>query len=146
MTSSSQALQRQGVTMEEFPQTLPNLTAMAENMFSLIRNRNLQTYPSEEIRTAVSRTIATEGARGWKLDKAKQSHRIDICVALAMASLAAIRAQGEGAYDYTGAWISGSAEQEPDSRTRRAQQLYSALNSMVAMHNSPGPYFGRRWR
>jgi hypothetical protein len=60
----------------------------------LISERRLATYPASEIRLAVSRTVASEGARGWKLAKEKQSHKIDVVVALSMACLAAVRGAG----------------------------------------------------
>lgn len=81
--------------MQEYPQTLPNLTAMAENLHALIKGLNLLVYRDEEIRTAVARAIAVEGNRGWKISKTTQSHRIDIVIALSMAALATVRAQGE---------------------------------------------------
>jgi len=40
-----------------------------------------------------------ESSRGWRLDKAKQSHKIDIIVALSMAALAAVQNGGEPYYD-----------------------------------------------
>jgi hypothetical protein len=40
-------------------------------------------------RLAVSRAIIVESSRGWRLDKLKQSHKIDVVVALSMSALAA---------------------------------------------------------
>jgi hypothetical protein len=45
MTATAQAL-RAGVNMIEFPQTLPNLTAMAENLYGLIKGGNLNAMPN----------------------------------------------------------------------------------------------------
>ena len=141
MVASAQALTRHGVNMVEYPQTLPNLTAMAENLFTLIKNRNLTVYADEQTGTAVSRTIAVEGSRGWKLDKAKQSHRIDICVALAMAALAATKAQSD-AYDYSGNWVSGPPDQQPEQqRTAYAEALDRYVSGMINLRSMGG----RRW-
>ena len=41
-------------------------------------------------RLAVSRAIAIETPRGWRIAKEKTSHKIDAVVALAMAALAAV--------------------------------------------------------
>jgi len=101
MASSSQRLRREGLPMQEFPQTGSNLTAMGENLFALIKGGNLLVYPDREIRTAVSRAVAIEGARGWKIAKDRQSHRIDIVIALGMAMLACVKAQGTPGYDTT---------------------------------------------
>jgi phage terminase large subunit-like protein len=141
MAASAQVLQRHGVVMEEYAQTLPALTAVAENLHSLIKGRNLAVYPNEQIRTAISRSIAVEGSRGWKIAKDKQSHRIDIVIALGMAALAAIRAQGE-AYDYSMSWISNEQDQQ-DSRAYQAQKLYTALNTHLLLQNYG--YYGRRF-
>jgi hypothetical protein len=77
--------------MVEFPQTIPNLTESSQNLFDLIKGRNLLLYPDAAIRLAISRAVAFESARGWRIGKDKQSHKIDVVVALAMAALAATK-------------------------------------------------------
>jgi hypothetical protein len=99
MAASAQRLVKAGVNMVEFPQTTDRLTAMGENLFGLIKGRNLLAYPDEQIRTAVLRAVAQEGSRGWKIDKVKQRHHIDIVVALGMAALACVRGQSKPGYD-----------------------------------------------
>ena len=47
-------------------------------------------YPDEDIRLAISRAVAVETSRGWKIGKDKQTHKIDVVVALAMACHAAV--------------------------------------------------------
>jgi len=101
MAASSQRLLREGVPMKEYPQTIGNLTAMGENLFQLIKGRNLLVYPDEEIRLAVSRAIAVEGSRGWKIAKDKQSHQIDIVIAMGMAALACVKGQAKPGFDPT---------------------------------------------
>jgi hypothetical protein len=101
MAASSQRLRREGVRMREYPQSISNLTAVAENLYTLIKGGNLLAYPDAEIRTAISRAGAVEGAHGWKIVKERQSHRIDIVIALAMAALACVKAQGTPGYDST---------------------------------------------
>ena len=101
MASPSQRLLSEGLPMEEFSQTVGNLTAVAENLSALIRGRNLLAYPDSEIRTAISHAVAIEGPRGWKIAKDKQTSKIDIVIALGMAALACVRDQGQPAYDTT---------------------------------------------
>ena len=101
MAASSQRLRLQGLPMQEYPQTASNLTAIGENLFELVKGGNLLVYPDRQIRTAVSRAVAIEGSRGWKIAKDKQSHRIDIVVAIAMAALACVKDQGKPGYDPT---------------------------------------------
>jgi phage terminase large subunit-like protein len=91
MVSSSQRLTRAGLPMVEFTQTVPNLTEAAQNLYDLIRGRNFKTYPNEETRLAVSRAVAIESSRGWRIGKLNQQHHIDFVVALAMAALSAVK-------------------------------------------------------
>jgi hypothetical protein len=129
MEGSSQRLTKAGVKMERYEQSLPNLTMAAENLFSLVRGRNLVVYPDEAIRTAVGHTVATATARGWKLTKQNQVHHIDVVVALSMACLAAVRAQAEPVgYDpksieFQRAWCDAPDEGDPEEKRRREAEL-----------------------
>jgi Phage Terminase len=89
MQASAQRLRARNVPMREFPQSVPNLTESSQNLYELIRSRNLVMYPDAEIRLAISRAVAIEGSRGWKIAKEKQSHKVDVVIALGMAALAA---------------------------------------------------------
>jgi Phage Terminase len=91
MIASAQRLTREGLTMVEYPQTVSNLTEASQNLFDLIKGRNLVAYPDEQIRLAISRAVAVETARGWRIGKDKQTHKIDVVVALGMAALAATK-------------------------------------------------------
>jgi phage terminase large subunit-like protein len=93
MVAVAQRLARDRLPMQELPQTSGNLVAFGSNLFELIQGRNLTVYPSEQIRLAISRAVAIESSRGWKISKEKTSHRIDVVVALAMAALACVQAQ-----------------------------------------------------
>jgi hypothetical protein len=90
MFAVAQRLQGAGVPMEEFAQSVPNLTRCSQNLFELIEARNLVAYPNEALRLAISRAVAVETTRGWRISKDKASHKIDVVVALAMAALAAL--------------------------------------------------------
>jgi hypothetical protein len=98
MVAVMQRLQRAGVKVEEYAQTLPNLTAAVTNLFDLIRAGGITLYPDGAMRLAVSRAIVVESARGFRLDKLKQAHKIDVVVALSMAALAAVRGRGTSTY------------------------------------------------
>jgi hypothetical protein len=132
--------------MEEYPQTLDRLTAMGENLFNLIKGRNLLVYPDEQIRTAVLRAIAVEGNRGWKIDKTKQSHHIDIVIALGMAALCAVRAQGESNYDLSYKWVDGTpigdqptVEERKTQNKEEADAYYAArLTNYLRLHGAFG--------
>jgi phage terminase large subunit-like protein len=98
MVSVAQRLQRAGVRVQEYPQTVANLTAATSNLFDLIQSRQLVLYPDPAMRLAASRAIIVESSRGWRLDKFKQQ-KIDVVVALSLAALAAVRGQSESAYE-----------------------------------------------
>jgi phage terminase large subunit-like protein len=98
MLAVSQRLTKQGIVIEEFPQSPGNLTIASQNLYELIEGRNLVLYPSAEIRLAVSRAVAIETSRGRRITKEKASHKIDVVVALAMAAHAAVQGQSEPGY------------------------------------------------
>lgn len=94
MASVAQRLSVAGIPMREFPQSVPNLTAIGSNLYELIRSGGIVVYPDDDIRLAISRAVARETDRGFTIGKAKASHKIDLVVALAMAALAAVE-QGQ---------------------------------------------------
>jgi phage terminase large subunit-like protein len=95
MAAVSQRLSRARLPMTEFPQSTPNLTEASTNLYELIKGRNLAAYPDAEIRLAISRAVAIETSRGWRIAKEKASHKIDVVVALGMAALGALHQSGE---------------------------------------------------
>jgi hypothetical protein len=96
MAAVAQRLQVRNVPMVEFAQTLSNLTAMGSNLYELIKGRNLVVYPDASLRLAVSRAVAIETSRGWRIAKEKASHKIDVVVALAFAALGAVQGGIQG--------------------------------------------------
>jgi phage terminase large subunit-like protein len=91
MAAVAQRLQQAGVPMREYPQTVGNLTEIGSGLFELIKARGILAYPDADLRLAISRAIAVETSRGWRIAKEKAAHKIDIVVALAMAAHAAMR-------------------------------------------------------
>lgn len=91
MQSAAQRLLKRGAPMVEFPQSPANSTEASQNLFELIKSRNLIAYADDQIRLAVQRAIAIETPRGWRIAKEKQAHKIDAVVALAMAALGAVQ-------------------------------------------------------
>jgi hypothetical protein len=91
MQATSQRLQKRGLRIEEFPQSVGNLTTVSQNLYELIQGRNLVVYPDVDMRLAVRHSVAVETPRGWRISKEKQSHKIDVVVALAMAARATVQ-------------------------------------------------------
>jgi len=94
MQAVAQRLTGAGLPMVEFPQSVPNLTEASTNLYELLKGRNLTTYSDDDLRLAVSRCVALETSRGWRIAKEKASHKIDAIVALAQAALGAVQ-QGQ---------------------------------------------------
>lgn len=84
------SLAKLGLPMAEFPQTTDRLVLAGENLYSLIKGRNLSVYKDKEVRNHVLKAIAKETPRGFRLVKSKQSDRIDLSIALAMSAIKAV--------------------------------------------------------
>jgi phage terminase large subunit-like protein len=90
MHDLSTRLQAEGIPMVEFPQSVPNLTQIGQNLYELVKGGNIVLYPDKDMRTSASHAVAMQSSRGWRIAKEKTSHKIDVIVALAMASLVSI--------------------------------------------------------
>jgi phage terminase large subunit-like protein len=121
MQAVSQRLSKHGLNIEEFPQSLGNLTIASQNLFEIVNGRNFVAYPSAELRLAVSRAVAIETSRGWRIGKEKQSHMIDLVVALAMACHAAVDSQHETPFDSSFSWVDTDRD-EPEAKPKTAAQ------------------------
>src|SRR5262249_59584004 len=137
MSAVAQRLEKAGLPVEPFNQTLPNLTQATSNLFDLISQRQLVLYPDAAMRLAVSRAIMVESSRGWRLDKGKQSHKIDVLVALSMACLAAVQNGNEPYYDIT----YGAGDDEPPPPPQPAWQLAGFASEQAAWE-----YKQRAWQ
>ncbi len=84
------SLAKEGLPMVEFPQTTDRLVLAGENLYSLIKGRNLVVYEDREIRDHILKSIAKESTRGFRLIKSKQSERIDLAISLAMSCVKAV--------------------------------------------------------
>jgi phage terminase large subunit-like protein len=123
MQAVAQRLTRAGLPILEFPQTVSNLTAASQNLYELVEHGNLKVYADAAMRLAVSRAVAVETARGWRISKEKQSHKIDVVVALGMACHAAIEATGvrprRGAY-----FVTAPHHDQPDDGGRSSLRWF----------------------
>ena len=93
------------------------------------------------MRLAISRAVAVESPRGWQLSKEKQTHKIDIVVALAMACHAAIQSQKEPLYDHA---LSGWSDPAPIDHAARERAAAEYQHRRLAgyIHSMSG---GRWW-
>ena len=96
LSALAQRLTDAGVEMQEFPQTLGNLTAMGENLLSLFKDRNIEIYEDGDLGQSLRNAVGVESARGFKIGKPSAGKKIDLVVALAMSALAAVRHERDG--------------------------------------------------
>jgi hypothetical protein len=128
LASVMQRLERAGMPVEEYPQTPGNLTAMGQNLYELVNGRNLVAYPDAAVRLAVQRAVAVETPRGWKISKEKQSHKIDVVVALAMACHAAVQDQRPPRREISEAYLQRLSQVGPyGSPTSTARSGFMAM-------------------
>jgi phage terminase large subunit-like protein len=90
MHRSALTLGKAGIKMVEFPQSTDRLTSMGQNLYNLIKGRNLLLYEDKTMRDHALRCVAQESQRGWKITKSQGSHRIDSLIALAISAFAAV--------------------------------------------------------
>jgi phage terminase large subunit-like protein len=145
MIATAQRLAKAGVPIEEFPQTVPNLTAASQNLFDLIESQALVLYSAPDIRLAVSRAIAIETSRGWRIGKDKQAFKIDVVVALAMAVHAACVAQAQPYFDRSYSWVNGDEQTDAKTQAKEESEQYytQRLHAYLAQHGAFG--FGPPW-
>jgi hypothetical protein len=132
MVASSQRLRGERVPMDEFPQTVANLTEASQNLYELIKSGNLILYPDADMRLAVSRAVAVEGSRGWKISKEKAKHKIDVVIALGMAALAAAQkgTADRGGTFYMGNWSGDIHGPRRLTRLEQEAQSWSATSTL----------------
>src|SRR5262245_11633941 len=95
-----------------------------------VLRRNVHVYPDDQIRLAISRAVAVEGSRGWKISKEKQPHKIDVVVALGMASLAATEVP-KSSYDGSLRWVTGDYGPRKTETQSPTVGAIAALNMMM---------------
>jgi phage terminase large subunit-like protein len=137
MQATAQRLTRAGLPIVEFPQSSPNLTSASQNLYELIEGQNIVAYPDAGMRLAISRAVAVETPRGWRISKEKQSHKIDVVVALAMACHAAVQSQNEPGYSlaaFSDGFVDLDRPSVPGSLPNRTEDLATALHAYIGLH------------
>lgn len=78
-------LQREGLPIEVFSQTLQNLAPAASDTYTIIQNHNLLIPDDPVIRDYAKNAVANYKSRGWIFNKEKSNRKIDYIVALSFA-------------------------------------------------------------
>ncbi len=87
---SAQTLEKEGIKMVEFPQTLDRLTSMSQNLYDLIKGKNLILFNDYELKKHLLNAQAKESTRGWRIVKRETSKKIDLAISLAMSAQGAV--------------------------------------------------------
>jgi phage terminase large subunit-like protein len=89
-------LEKKGIPVIEFPQTVNNMTACTQNLYDLIMNGSLDAYENDVLRDHIKFTAVEIKGRGQKMVKPSQTStkKIDGAVALAMSAYDAIKRGG----------------------------------------------------
>jgi phage terminase large subunit-like protein len=136
LSALAQRLTDAGLSMEEFPQTLGNLTAMGENLLALFKDRNIEIYADGDLAQSLRNAVGIESSRGFKIGKAAAARKIDLVVALAMSALAAVRHEraGWGMFQYTRQRAEMAARGEtPVEDTSLADEYWKVRNELERM-------------
>jgi phage terminase large subunit-like protein len=126
-----QQLSQAGIKVQEFSQTLANTVKMGETLFSLVRDKNLVAYRSQNLREHVLNATGIETASGVRMVKGKSTRKIDAAIALAIACVAAVQ---QPSLDTKGIYLAGS------ERTFTSRGDWLGLNS-----RSEGSSVNRAW-
>lgn len=86
-----QQLAQAGIKVEEFPETVANRTKIGETLFSLVRDKNLIAYPSDELREHLLNAVGLETPSGVRMAKGKSTKKMEAAIAFAMAAVSAAR-------------------------------------------------------
>ena len=86
----SQDLKKEKINMVELPQTQSNCIAFSQCLFNLIKGVKIKFYQSEEVRLSLINCKVIYSSRGWRIVKKSGTKKIDLAIALAMASYGAV--------------------------------------------------------
>lgn len=89
-------LKSKGFPTHQFDQTIPNMTSASQLLYELLKSKNLETYPAEDLRRHIQMAVAETTSRGFRIvkDKASKKNKIDGAIALAMAAYSAVQSGG----------------------------------------------------
>ena len=110
----AQDLRKEGINMVELPQTQGNCIAFSQCLFNLIKSQGINFYESEEFRLSLINCKVVYSIRGWRIVKKSGTKKIDLAIALGMASYGAVIApeELESIIEGRGAGRRPSAEQD----------------------------------
>jgi phage terminase large subunit-like protein len=82
---AAQELEREGITVTQFPQTDARMIPASDRLYRAILEKRLVLPDNDELRAHAHAAIAKHTRRGWRIDKTQRADNIDAIIALAMA-------------------------------------------------------------
>lgn len=146
---SAMTLQKEGVNMVEYPQTLDRLTSMSQNLYDLIKGGNLVLYRDKEMKSHAQKATAKETARGWRIVKKKASHKIDLIIALAMSCQGAARMDTDSGVSFFVVDMNKPVTQKKkvkkkkEKKVKVKEKIESQAERNKRIWNTPGAWTGR---
>lgn len=89
MIRTMMMLAKEGLPVEDFPQTDTRMVPASQNLYDLITEERIHHGGHDDLTFQVLNAGIYETPRGWRFHKLKSRHPIDACTALAMASYVA---------------------------------------------------------
>lgn len=85
-------LKNRGLPVRSFEQNQTNMVMASQLLFDLLRNRNLEAYPSDDLKKHIRMAVAEATPRGFRIvkDKVSKRHHVDGAIALAMSAYDAV--------------------------------------------------------
>ena len=82
--------------VNEFPQTLKNMTAASETLYNLFKNQKIWVYADAQLREHMKHAQAEDKGKGFRIVKPRKAavHHTDAAIALAMAAFWAYKTHG----------------------------------------------------
>jgi phage terminase large subunit-like protein len=80
-----QELEQRGIRISAFPQHDARMIPASQRLHDAITERRIVHPDDPQLNAHVAAAVARHGRRGWRIDKARRSDKIDAVVALAMA-------------------------------------------------------------
>jgi len=140
--STIQKLQKEGFPIEEYQQTIPNLTVMASNLFDAFNNKTLRVYAAQDLREHALNAISVETPRGYTIKKERSAGKIDGLIALAMAMQAAmVHGPASSMVPWAGGRRVASMRDWADQGPENLRSDRESAAGTVTVHIGPGRFF-----
>jgi hypothetical protein len=96
LVRSMQRIEKAGIRVVEYTQTLSNMVAASEVLYDLLRTQRFGCYPDDVAREHIKFAVAEEKGTGFRIVKPgrESRHHVDYAIALAMACHEAVKNHG----------------------------------------------------